>query len=52
LFFLIVAPYQDKGNRYLPVLGSIVELVSQDDIRQRMMAAESFEELGAILEGA
>lgn len=50
LFFLIVAPYQDKGNRYLPVLGSIVELVAKDDIRERLQNVTSFEELANILD--
>ena len=51
LFFLIVAPYQDRGNRYLPVLGSVVELCAQDDVRQQLLEVQSFEELGAILDG-
>jgi mannitol/fructose-specific phosphotransferase system IIA component (Ntr-type) len=50
LFFLIVAPYQDKGNRYLPVLGSIVELVAKDEIRERLLAVQSFAELATILD--
>jgi len=50
LFFLIVAPYQDKGNRYLPVLGSIVELVAQEEIRERLKAVQSFAELAEILD--
>lgn len=52
LFFLIVAPYQDRGNRYLPVLGSIVELVAKDAVRERLMEVATFDELVAILEEA
>jgi len=52
LFFLIVAPYKDKGNRYLPVLGGLVELVSDDAIRKRLGEVSTFEELVEILEGA
>jgi PTS system nitrogen regulatory IIA component len=50
LFFLIVAPYQDKGNRYLPVLGGIVELVAKDEIRERLMGVTQFGELAQILD--
>jgi mannitol/fructose-specific phosphotransferase system IIA component (Ntr-type) len=50
LFFFIVAPYQDKGNRYLPVLGSIVELVAKDEIREQLLAVSTFDELARILD--
>ncbi len=52
LFFLIVAPYQDKGNRYLPVLGGIVQLVADDGVREQLMQVGNFDEFGALLGGA
>jgi len=45
-----VAPYQDRGNRYLPVLGSIVELVADPAVREKMLAIEDFDQLTAILD--
>ena len=51
LFFLIVAPYQDRGNRYLPVLGSIVELASKPALRKRLLEVDTFEQLVEILDG-
>ena len=50
LFFLIVAPPQDKRNEYLPLLGKIAELVKEKPIRDRLMAVEHFDELREVLE--
>ncbi len=50
LFFLIVAPPQDKRNEYLPLLGRIAELVKEKRIRDRLRKAEHFEDLRELLE--
>jgi len=50
LFFLIVAPPQDKRNEYLPLLGKIAELVQDAKVRQRLAKVESFEQLQAVME--
>jgi len=50
LFFLIVAPPQDKKNEYLPLLGKIAALVQVKKIRDRLLKVESFEQLKAVLE--
>jgi mannitol/fructose-specific phosphotransferase system IIA component (Ntr-type) len=46
IFFLIVAPYEDQKHEYLPLLGKIVETVSGEASRQRLLEVNSFEELG------
>jgi len=45
LFFLIVAPPQERSNIYLPLLGKIVEKVKEARIRNRLMKLEDLEEL-------
>jgi fructose-specific phosphotransferase system IIA component len=52
LFFLIVAPPHDRANRYLPFLGKLVEILKQDENRERLLAADSFEEVADILRSA
>ena len=50
IFFLLVAPPQDKRNVYLPLLGKIAELVKEKEIRDRLAAVEHFDELREVLE--
>jgi PTS system nitrogen regulatory IIA component len=45
LFFLIVAPPQDKHNHYLPLLGKVVELVKDKRSRDKLHKAASFDEV-------
>ncbi len=52
LFFLIVAPPQDKGNEYLPLLGKIAELVQERKARDRLLKVEEFDQLRTVLEEA
>lgn len=49
LVFLILAPPQDPANQYLPVLGKLVEFVSRDAIRQKLLEITSFEEFQKLL---
>jgi PTS system nitrogen regulatory IIA component len=51
LVFMILAPYQDKGNRYLPLLGKIVETVKDSKQRKKLIATDTFEAFLKILEG-
>jgi mannitol/fructose-specific phosphotransferase system IIA component (Ntr-type) len=51
IFFLIIAPPQDRDNVYLQVLGRVVDLIKDDASRDRIAAARSFEELKEIIEG-
>ena len=50
LFFLIVAPPQDKKNEYLPLLGRIAELVKEKKARDRLLKVETYEQLQAVME--
>ncbi|MEE9269232.1 MAG: PTS sugar transporter subunit IIA [Candidatus Krumholzibacteria bacterium] len=45
LFFLIIAPPQDKENLYLQVLGHLVELIKTAPVRRRLVEAENFARL-------
>jgi mannitol/fructose-specific phosphotransferase system IIA component (Ntr-type) len=51
LFFLIVAPPQDRNNEYLPLLGKIAELVKEAPARQGLLKAQTFADLRQVLEG-
>jgi mannitol/fructose-specific phosphotransferase system IIA component (Ntr-type) len=42
LFFLIVAPPQDKENLYLPILGRVVESIRNTKIRRGLIKADDF----------
>jgi PTS system nitrogen regulatory IIA component len=53
IFFLVIAPPQDKSNVYLPILGKIVEMVRDTKIRNAMLKASNFQEfLNAIQKGS
>ena len=49
IFFLIVAPYEDRKHEYLPLLGKIVEIVSEDAVREKLLAVRSFSEFTEVL---
>ena len=49
LFFLIIAPPQDKDNLYLQVLGSMVDLIKHDEVRDKFLQAETFEQIREIV---
>jgi mannitol/fructose-specific phosphotransferase system IIA component (Ntr-type) len=51
VFFLIIAPPQDRDNLYLQVLGRVVDLIKDNSSRERIAAARSFDELKVIIEG-
>ncbi len=51
LIFLILAPYQDKENRYLPALGKIVELVASESTRRRLLELKTFDEFLSVVGG-
>ncbi len=44
LFFLIIAPYQERQQRYLPALGKIAECFQEKKLRDEVLKAEHFEE--------
>ena len=45
LFFLIIAPPQEKQNIYLPVLGKICELIRDNKLRKNLLKLNSYQEL-------
>lgn len=49
LFFLIIAPPQDKDNLYLQVLGRMVDLIKDDATRDEFLKVDDFEKLQAII---
>ena len=49
LFFLILAPPQDRANQYLPFLGKVVELIKDSAVRSRLAEVESYEDFLAVL---
>ncbi len=52
LFFLIIAPPQDKENLYLQVLGQLVELIKSSALRKLLMEVKTFAELQEALGSA
>jgi PTS system nitrogen regulatory IIA component len=50
LFFVLLAPPQDRANRYLPALGKLVETIQDDALRDRLMAVETFAEFAAVFQ--
>ena len=48
LFFVLLAPPQDRANQYLPALGRLVETVQDDTLRDRLAKASSFEEFASV----
>ncbi len=51
LFFLIVAPPQEETNNYLPLLGTLIEKVRDDSLRESLMKAEDFDSFYQIIQG-
>ena len=51
LIFMVLAPPQDENNRYLPVLGKLVEFVHDRKNRDKLKKIERFEQLVQIIEG-
>jgi len=52
IFFLIVAPYEDRKHEYLPLLGKIVEIVSEDAVREKLLKVDSFSAFEAVVREA
>ena len=51
LIFMIVAPYLDKQNLYLVVLGKLVEFLKKKKNREELLRAKTFQEFKDIIEG-
>jgi fructose-specific phosphotransferase system IIA component len=44
LIFMIIAPPQDENNRYLPILGKMVEMLGKAKHRKVLMEINTFQE--------
>lgn len=51
LIFLIVGPPQEEGNNYLPLLGTLVEKIRDDELRKLLIDADNFESFYQIIQG-
>lgn len=49
IFFLILAPHQDRSNQYLPLLGKLVEVTRSAPIRRKLLKAEDLDAFTAAL---
>ena len=52
LFFLVVAPPQERTNNYLPLLGALVGAMQKKKDRDRILAAKDFAQVTEALEDA
>lgn len=49
LFFVLLAPPQDRSNQYLPALGKIIETVRKDALREKLLQVSNFDEFAGVL---
>jgi PTS system nitrogen regulatory IIA component len=52
LFFVVVAPPQERSNHYLPLLGALVSAMQEKSHRDAIEKAKDWEALAQALEGA
>lgn len=50
LIFLVLAPPQEQSNRYLPILGGLVELLNDSRQREKLRKIKSYLDLTTILQ--
>jgi nitrogen PTS system EIIA component len=51
LFFMVIAPPNDEGNTYLPILGALVTLLNDKANRDKLSKVNSFAEFLPIITG-
>jgi mannitol/fructose-specific phosphotransferase system IIA component (Ntr-type) len=51
LFFMVIAPFHDEKNIYLPILGSLVTFLNQKMNRERISQVTTFDEFISIIRG-
>jgi len=51
LIFMIIAPYVNRQNLYLVVLGKLAELLKRKKIRHELLGATTFQAFKQIIEG-
>jgi nitrogen PTS system EIIA component len=52
LFFMVIAPPNDEGNTYLPILGALVTLLNEKANRDKLSKVTSFAQFLPIVTGA
>jgi PTS system nitrogen regulatory IIA component len=50
LFFMILAPHQEKNSEYLPLLGKLVEITRDATVRRRLLKTEVFPGIAEAIE--
>ncbi len=51
LFFVLIAPPQDSGHKYIKSLAALTDRLQDDDLRDRLMAADDYDSFCAVLKG-
>lgn len=51
LFFMVIAPPNDDGNVYLPILGSLVTILNEKANRDKLMKVDSYQDFLSIITG-
>ena len=51
LIFMIIAPPQEQSNVYLPFLGKLVELMKQDELREKLLTIETYRQFRETIAG-
>ncbi len=51
LVFMVLAPPHDENNRYLPILGKLVEVLSDLKNRRKLLKVETFDEFIQVFNG-
>jgi len=49
LIFMVVAPPYEENNRYLPMLGKLVEFLHDPENRKKLLKVDTFEEFKSVL---
>ncbi len=49
LFFMLIAPPQDSGHQYIKSLAALIDRVQDSDLRDKLMAAESYESFCTVM---
>ncbi len=51
LFFMVIAPPNDEGNVYLPILGSLVTILNEKSNRDKLLKVTTFTDFMALIKG-
>ncbi|MFQ5824210.1 MAG: PTS sugar transporter subunit IIA [bacterium] len=51
LIFMVIAPPQEENNRYLPILGKLVEILNNHNNRKQLLQVQTYDEFINILMG-